>query len=382
MEVGARRGTPGELDSLAGVARVARALVGIGGLQELGRDAMVEIREALELEAAALYVAGDPGSGTLRCIERRTTARSLVEIEDVVSLDAAAWAFLAASGGPLVFRESTAMVMQNPFRPPLDDWVILPLVSQRRMLGAIVGCSAHPISLEPAAVARLTVIGDLLSAGAENALLRTEIRRTELQRERLRLAEEIHDSLAQDLAAAVRELALLEARPPEEIARASEDRLREAVRDAHRVVRRHLDVLAGEALEGGLQAGVEEICARFGRRGLAVACRVDVPFDVDSVRVAVVLRVLNEALANVHRHAGVSEADVAVRADTGGLLLSVADRGSGFEADSTSDAGSGHFGLAIMRRRARDAGGKLEVDSRPGQGTTVTLWLPPSQRIG
>ncbi|MDP8905523.1 MAG: ATP-binding protein [Chloroflexota bacterium] len=294
-----------------------------------------------------------------------------------VSLEPEAWRFLAVSGGPLVFREREGWVMENPFEPPADHWVVIPLVSQLRVLGAVAGSSNEPISLAPAAVARLAVIGDLLSVGAANELLRTEIQRTELQRERVQLAEEIHDSLAQDLAAAVRELALLETRPPAETARASEARLREAVLDAHRVVRRHLEVLGGEVVVPGLAAAVAEVCARFRRRGLAVSIAMATDDDgIDPAAVAVVLRVLNEALANVLRHAGVAQATVSIDADANTLRVCVSDVGRGFDVGSTTDVGSGHFGLAIMRNRARTAAGTLMVRSQPGEGTTVELILP------
>lgn len=380
-EAGERR----ELDALAGVARVARVLVGLGGLSDVGNDAITEIRDVLDLGLVALYVAdrADAAEGTgsrvLRRLGTRAAAGSRSRARETVSLDAEAWRFLAASGGPLVFRERTAWVMENPFQPPADHWLVLPLVSQRRILGAVVGCSPEPVSLAPAAVARFTVIGDLLSAGVANALLRAEVQRTELQRERMRLLEEIHDSLAQDLAVAVRELALLETRPAADpdVVRASEDRLREAVLDAHRVVRRHLDVLASDVSVAGLRAGVDELCARFRRRGLTVTMARPLPDDdVDPARVAVALRVLNEALANVQRHAGVSDATVSFSCDDGTLQMSVTDRGRGFDADSSVEPGGDHFGLAIMRQRAHAAGGTLDIRSRPGEGTTVTLSLP------
>lgn len=366
-----------QLEELASVARVARALVRAGGPSELSNDAMVEIRAALDLDQAALYLADGGASRVLRCVGRWPASDSRVDVAEVVSLDPAAWRFVAVSGGPLVFRERTGWVMENPFRPPADHWVVLPLVSEHRILGAVVGCSPAPISLSPAAVARFTVIGDLLSAGAANAILRGEIQKTELQRERMRLAEEIHDSLAQDLAVAVRELSLLETRPSPEIARASEDRLREAVLDAHRVVRGHLDALTADPEPPGLRRAVEEICARFVRRGLKVEIAGGVPDNVlDASRVVVVMRVLNEALANVQRHSGVAEATVRVTTEPTTLHLSVSDRGAGFDADSRDDHGVGHIGLRIMRERARAAGGAIAVRSKPGEGTTIELSLP------
>ncbi len=371
------RDSPAELDQLAAVARVARVLVGIGGLSQLGNEAMIEIRDVLELDVAALYLADVADSPRLRYVAKRKALGSPIDVRDSISLDAEARRFVLASGGPLVFRERAAWVMENPFQPPADHWVVLPLVSQLRILGVVVGRSPEPISLAPAAVGRLTVIGDLLSAGAANAFLRAEIQRSELQRERMRLAEEIHESLAQDLAGAVRELALLQTRPPPDVASASEDRLRKVVFTAHRAVRRHLEELAGDVVISGLRASVDEVCARFRRRGLTVTMAGGLPDDdIDPAGVVVVLRVLSEALANVEAHAGVSAATVCFSADEKRLRMSVSDDGRGFDPERPVEPGSGHFGLAIMHQRARDAGGALVIRTRPHQGTTVKLSLP------
>jgi signal transduction histidine kinase len=364
-----------ELDALASLGRLARALVDVRGLAELGADAMVAIREALALDAAALYLADGTGSRVLRYVARQDANGSTISVAESLALDAEAWRFVAASGGPLVFREATSTVLENPFWPPANHWLVLPLVSQLRVLGVVVGCSSESISLAPAAVARLTVIGDLLSAGAANALLRAEIQRTELQRERMRLAEEIHDSLAQDLAVAVRELALLEEQPPPVVAEASQGRLREAVTDAHRIVRRYLDVLAGDAPNAGLRDGVESLREKFRRRGLTVKLAGTLPDACDVASVVAVTRVLNEALANVQRHAGVSEATVSVTVDEDSLQVAIVDHGRGFQAGASEPA-DGHFGLAIMRERVREAGGAMVVRSQPGQGTSVEVSLP------
>jgi two-component system nitrate/nitrite sensor histidine kinase NarX len=85
--------------------------------------------------------------------------------------------------------------------------------------------------------------------------------------------------------------------------------------------------------------------------------------------------VLNEALANVEKHAGAEHVDVSVQRSNGWLELRVADDGSGFDT-SRSPAGEGHLGLGLMRGRAEDAGGRIELISTPGEGTCVSLRLP------
>ena len=83
-------------------------------------------------------------------------------------------------------------------------------------------------------------------------------------------------------------------------------------------------------------------------------------------------RIGQEALHNALRHAGPSVVTVAVRDGGGSLVLEVTDDGRGFDLDAPSR----RFGLASMRERARAAGGRLDVRSRPGAGTTVRLEVP------
>jgi signal transduction histidine kinase len=81
-------------------------------------------------------------------------------------------------------------------------------------------------------------------------------------------------------------------------------------------------------------------------------------------------RVANEAIANVLRHAGAQNATVELGIDSGCLVVSVRDDGTGFEADA-----AGGIGLASMRTRAEVLGGSLRVDSSPA-GTSVTFTVP------
>ena len=91
----------------------------------------------------------------------------------------------------------------------------------------------------------------------------------------------------------------------------------------------------------------------------------------DDVQV-VVYRVAQEALVNASRHSGASRIEVNLERQNGAVNLSVADNGSGF---AFADEGKG-LGLSGMRERALLVGGRLEIDSRPGTGTTVKLEVP------
>jgi signal transduction histidine kinase len=84
------------------------------------------------------------------------------------------------------------------------------------------------------------------------------------------------------------------------------------------------------------------------------------------------LRILQEALANVRRHSGARNVEVGLRTDDEAIQIEVADDGQGFDPGSAR-AG---MGLVGMRERVEGLGGKIEVRSRPGEGTKVTVRVP------
>ena len=370
--------SPELVTGLNAVSHVARALVAGGTFEELASRAVAEVVEALDLAVAALYLPHPAGEPTLHraVVASREEGR---RAHDQLSFDPDAWHFAIAGGAPLVFGEPASWLVANPFVPAAPSWLVLPVSSEGSMLGVVIGGAASPISLDPVGATVLSSLGDLLGAGIATARLRQQVERTEVERERMRLAAELHDGLAQDLALAVRELALLESGPDPAAASASLERLRAAVTAAHRVVRAGLEDLSVAVPIGGIHAAVQELCDRFAERGVGVTVEHGgLATEVRPEAVAIVLRVLNEALANVERHAGSVAVQVDLRVAERALTLAVQDAGPGFDPAAVDGPGDGHFGLTIMRERARSVDGALEVRSRPGAGTLVSLEVPLS----
>jgi signal transduction histidine kinase len=85
---------------------------------------------------------------------------------------------------------------------------------------------------------------------------------------------------------------------------------------------------------------------------------------------------LTEALANSARHAQPQRVEVRLRVQNGRLTLEIEDDGIGFQPAEAGGPGDGHFGLTLMRERARSAGGLLTVSSAPEDGARVRLEVP------
>jgi signal transduction histidine kinase len=367
---------PGVASGLEAISRVARALTTPGALHEVADGALDAMRATMDLEACVLYVPDAAGRPLLtryavRPREGEHAAR------DQIDFDPAAWTLAITGGHPLVFNEPAGWLVPNPFDPPASHWLVVPLVTAERLVGAVMAVRATPLELDALGVTVLSLLGDQLAAGIASAQLRLQLQGAAIERERMRVAAEVHDGLAQDLALAVRELAFLDTDPPADAAAASRERLRAAVASAHSVVRDRLVDLSGALPVAGIRTAVEVVCERFSRRGLAVRLTVDDGVaDTPPELTAALVRVVNEALANAAKHAAASAVTVHLGAAPGAVTVVIADDGVGFDPAAAGGTENGHLGLSLMRSRAREAAGELDIRSQPGRGTTVNARFP------
>ncbi len=226
------------------------------------------------------------------------------------------------------------------------------------------------------AEARAT-LGALRRSNAHLARLRNaEVDRAALE-ERTRLAREIHDGLAQDLWLAKLKVGRLEALPaigPEAAALCEE--LNGAIDAGLAEARQAVIALrwSGEAqtsFRDLLARYVDDFADRFGVRA-EFACDRDLPRVAPRAE-AELLRIAQEALTNVRRHADATLIRVRADVTAGSLRLDIEDNGRGFDPASVGD---GAFGLVSMRERAALIGGHLRIESRPHDGTTVSVGVP------
>ncbi|MFI9757234.1 sensor histidine kinase [Streptomyces sp. NPDC051963] len=192
--------------------------------------------------------------------------------------------------------------------------------------------------------------------------------------ERNRMARDIHDSLGHHLTAISVQLEIaseFRALDPDAAGRAMTE-ARQSVRLALGDVRQSVRALRGEAAHPSLSAALAG-WARDGGTGPCVT--VEVTGDEDGYSTAeltALYRAAQEGLTNALRHAQASRVSVVVRLSEHAARLAVADDGRGFAADGAT-AG---FGLTGMRERVHLVAGSVDVDSRPGEGTRLTVVVP------
>ena len=201
--------------------------------------------------------------------------------------------------------------------------------------------------------------------------------------ERKRIAQELHDGLAQELTGVVLSLEGAQRafeRNPQVLGR----QLAKATRDARATladVRQYMGALRQSAPGGlGLPTTVARLIDDLKRQtGLAVEMQERGPereLVADLQRA--VIRIVGEALRNVAQHADARHAIVTLAYSDADVVVSVTDDGAGFDAAATvaSAEANGHFGLVGMRERAEAVGGRLVATSTPGHGTTIEATIP------
>lgn len=240
----------------------------------------------------------------------------------------------------------------------------------------VPGMRAQPSAGEPADVARLRESFNLMVSRLETERLGTAAAVLRAQEsERARVARDLHDEVNQALAAvSIRLAATAEGAPPE---------FAEELAETQRLATQAMQELLGLARDlrpaalddHGLLPALRTQVRLFGER-----FGIPATFSADGTRLflgefeqLVVYRVVQEALSNAARHAHATRVTVAVTGcNSQQVRVSVTDDGSGFDPGRLRDGGSG---LAGMRERAMLAGGRLDVRTAGGAGTTIELVL-------
>jgi signal transduction histidine kinase len=205
---------------------------------------------------------------------------------------------------------------------------------------------------------------------SDRARLLSEVLEAE-ERERTRLAESLHDGPVQRLAAIRQDAA--EGASAQQIA----DHVATALAETRAIISAFHPVMVHEL---GFEASLRAAIAPF---PVAQSIELTIDSTVDDYFLAdtILLPVAQELVVNAVKHAGPSQIDVVVKADDEQIVLEVNDDGVGIDASDTSRAvQAGHVGLAMVRRRVEDTGGRFEIETRADGGTRSRVVLPP--RVG
>jgi PAS domain S-box-containing protein len=196
------------------------------------------------------------------------------------------------------------------------------------------------------------------------------------EEERGRIAMDIHDDSIQAITAAGMRLQILRRRldDPEQLKLL--DELEQTIQLAISRLRHLLFELRPPALDNeGLSAALGSYLDEVDDPDIAYRFDDQLSVQPSPESRTILYRIVQEALANVRKHAQATAATVALREVENGFLARVSDDGIGFVAGNEEPV-PGHLGLAAMRERAELAGGWLKIKAAPGKGTTLEVWIP------
>jgi signal transduction histidine kinase len=271
-------------------------------------------------------------------------------------------------------------ILGQPGGTSSDQVACVPLTVDGKTIGAVA------FGLSPdRAVSSEHLLAVAAHVAAAVQMVRTAHRIADIGivEERRRIARELHDGLAQTLADALLQTDLVALAAPAEDGRAAADLkdLRGLLERGMRELREYMSELRRQPeVSSELPAALEALGREF-QRQTGIATTVEVSGDSARLPSAVrhaVLAIVRQALTNVRTHARATAVQIRAQVDENGCTAAVADNGVGFDllAYRAQPPGRRHLGLVSMEERAALVGGRLEVETSPGRGTTVTVRVP------
>ena len=255
-------------------------------------------------------------------------------------------------------------------------------------MGQLVGAVAFALKKDLTAEQRAlcATMCHVAAVILRNQQVRIAEQQATIDQERSRIAREIHDSAAQDIAHVLHILELVQRifeRQPQaavrELRRARE-RLVESLNDLRSSIS---SLLPAQLEKSSFDDALRGLLDEFSKSEPAIALHYEVArlkHWPPSLEVPL-YRVLQEALHNVRKHAHATYAAVHIQTLPSMLIVQVSDNGTGFDVeeahrDAAQNGSSVHFGLRMMQERVEQAGGTLEIVSKPGAGTTLKARFP------
>lgn len=284
---------------------------------------------------------------------------------------------------PLIFP-----VLDAGMAHDLQSAAAVPLVTEGQTLGALFLADDQPHALNENHRDLLMTMAHQMALAVRNAQLYTQLSQMAVLEERYRLSREFHDGLAQTLGYLGLQSERLEQLLKEglvETAVTESAEMRRSIRAAYVDVREAIDGLRlGMEAAGQLAARLREYTTEFTRQTgvhvefTAVPDQINVPPN----SALQLLRIAQEALTNVRKHAQADEVAVRLRQLDDELQLTIIDDGRGFPDSLPVERQYRSYGLSSMRERTESLGGTLTVATQPGQGTRITVVVPVEQPVG
>jgi len=351
-------------------------------LEAIMDSALDQVLEAVNMDTGQAFRL-EENTQTLVSISHRGLSDAFIKLTTRLQLGSSLAGQAAERGKPIISRASDYLDSEPREllrKEGLQLVISIPLIAQGRAVGAINLGSRKLRTISSEELSLLASIGHQIGVAVENARLYEQAQQLAVMKERNRLARDLHDSVTQALygvtlysEAASRQLLSgdteLVADHLCEIRNTAQESLREM---RLLIFELRLPMLKSEGLAAALQARLEAVEARV---GLETDFRTEGEGHLSPDVEEGLYRIAQEALNNALRHAHARSVSVSLHLNNQTVALEVADDGIGFDPPAAQEQGG--FGLRGMEERAARLGGTLRVESRPGEGSKITVEVCP-----
>jgi signal transduction histidine kinase len=263
-----------------------------------------------------------------------------------------------------------------------NSLMLAPLITAGKTIGVIVVHTPQLNAFDEGDLEILETLAFQVASAIETSRLLRKTREMAVVNERTRLARDMHDGVAQNLAYLLlqvdRSLNLVE--PDSKLEQQLENVANLLKQNIDELRRNIFDLRPVDLEEQSLFNVLEKFVSEFGQRWkLKTRCKINASLDTAPPEIEqVVYRILQEALSNARKHAHCQHIEVylVIDPDVNQLVLTVADDGEGFDLGQLQQSVHRGLGLISMRERTESVDGALTIESLPGQGTTVKVVLP------
>jgi nitrate/nitrite-specific signal transduction histidine kinase len=381
-------------EQLRTVNEVSRKISSIVKLDELLPYVGNLLRETFHYYNVNIYLF-EPSSGTLSlkalCLSGQ---KSIIPVGVPLEVDEESIVgWVAQTGEPILANDVSEDPRYRTVEALRDtkSELAVPVKMGNNVIGVLDIESTDVDAFGEADLYTAQTLADQLAVAIDNARLYDETRQMAVMEERNRMAREIHDTLAQGFSGIILQLEAGEQALGSDLPALQRhlNQARNLARKSLAEARRSVWNLRPQALEQRpLADAIKEEVDRFSQStGVNVKFNIlgdrrDLPPELE----AGILRIFQESMANVRKHAKATEVEVNLTFNEAAAELAVRDNGVGFKPKVSGDVDRGKkkrdtFGLISMRERARGLGGTFEVQSQSGKGTLVKIVIPIGKEV-
>lgn len=265
-----------------------------------------------------------------------------------------------------------------PHHPPMHSLLAVPIPCKGPFLGNLYLTEGTFTAEDEETLRRFALQAAL---AIDNAHLHEQVADLAVAQERLRIAHEMHDGLAQVLGYVNTKVQAAEMYLKREKTAEAEAQLRELATSARQAYSDVRESIVGLRTLPGPSRSLSDVLREYLGRWeemsrVSTSLRIDSAVQLRPSQELQLVRIVQEALTNVRKHAKATHARVEITREGDKLVALIADDGVGFNAAARARGEFPQFGLSTMRERAESIGGTLAVHSTPGAGTRVRFELP------